>query len=82
MLWLANRGFSCTGLDSSPALAELARQHTGQSVIEADFVSFDFQGMDMDALLFLVGALVHVPHERFQLIFLRIPRALKPQGHP
>jgi hypothetical protein len=36
--------------------------------------------MDMDALL-LVGALVHVPHERFQLIFSRILNALKPQGH-
>jgi SAM-dependent methyltransferase len=80
MLWLENRGFYCVGLDCSPALAELVRQHTGLSVIEADFESFDFQGMDMDALL-LVGALVHVPHERFQRIFSRILRALKPQGH-
>ncbi|MDZ7759123.1 MAG: methyltransferase domain-containing protein [Desulfovermiculus sp.] len=80
MLWLTNRGYSCTGLDSSPALAELARRHTGLKVIEADFEAFDFQGMDMDALL-LVGALVHVPHERFQLIFSRIHRALKPKGH-
>lgn len=80
MLWLANRGFACAGLDCSPALAELARRHTGLSVFEADFETFDFQGMDMDALL-LVGALVHVPHERFRLIFLRILRALKPQGH-
>ena len=80
MLWLEYRGFSCVGLDSSPALAELARRHTGLSVIEADFESFDFQGMDMDALL-LVGALVHVPHERFQMVFSRILSALKPQGH-
>jgi SAM-dependent methyltransferase len=80
MLWLENRGYSCVGLDSSPALAELVRQHTGLSVIEADFESFDFQGMDIDALL-LVGALVHVPHERFQPIFSRILRALKPEGH-
>ena len=54
-----------------PALAELVRRQTGLSVIEADFESFDFQGMDMDALL-LIGALVHVPYERFQLIFSRI----------
>jgi SAM-dependent methyltransferase len=80
MLWLENRGFSCVGLDCSPALAELARRHTGLEVIEADFEAFDFQEMDMDALL-LVGTLVHVPHERFQLIFSRILRALKPQGH-
>jgi hypothetical protein len=36
--------------------------------------------MDIDALL-LVGALVHVPHEHFQLIFSRVLRALKPQGY-
>jgi SAM-dependent methyltransferase len=80
MLWLENKGFSCVGLDRSPALAELARRHTGLSVIVEDFESFDFQEMDMDALL-LVGALVHVPYERFQLIFSRILGALKPQGH-
>ena len=67
MLLLTSRGFSCVGLDSSPALAELARRHTGLPVIEADFESFDFQAMDMDALL-LVGALVHVPHERFKAL--------------
>ncbi|MFO7801018.1 MAG: methyltransferase domain-containing protein [Desulfovermiculus sp.] len=80
MLWLQKRGFNCTGLDCSPALADLARRHTGLPVIEADFESFEFQGLDMDALL-LVGALVHVPHERFQLIFARILSALKLHGH-
>jgi SAM-dependent methyltransferase len=80
MLWLENRGFSCVGLEYSPALAELARRHTGLSVIVDDFESFDFHEMYMDALL-LVGALVHVPYERFQLILSRILRALKPQGH-
>ncbi len=71
MLWIENRGFSCVGLDCSPTLAELANRHTGLQVIQADFESFDFQGMDMDVLL-LVGALVHVPHERLQFIFSRI----------
>lgn len=80
MLWLENRGFSCLGMDYSPVLAELTRKHTGLVVIEADFESFDFQELDMDALL-LVGALVHVPHEHFQLTFSRILNALKSQGH-
>ncbi len=80
MLWLENRGYSCVGLDCSPALAELARRHTGLPVMEADFETIDFYEMDMDALL-LVGALVHVPHERFQMLFSRILKALKPQGH-
>ncbi|MBT6500465.1 MAG: class I SAM-dependent methyltransferase [Deltaproteobacteria bacterium] len=34
----------------------------------------------MDAIL-LVGAMVHVPHERFQEVFSNILRALKPRGH-
>jgi len=80
MLWLQSKGFSCTGLDSSPALAELARQHTGLSVIEADFEIFEFQGMGMDALL-LVGALVHVSHHDFKSILHPMLNALKPLGH-
>ncbi|MFO7801020.1 MAG: methyltransferase domain-containing protein [Desulfovermiculus sp.] len=79
MLWLQKRGFNCTGLDCSPALVDLARRHTGLPVIEADFESFDFHGLDMDALL-LVGALVHVPQERFCRVLSQILQALKPQG--
>jgi SAM-dependent methyltransferase len=80
MLWLKNKGYSCTGLDISPALAELARRHTGLPVIEADFESFDFQGMDMDALV-LIGALVHVPHERLEPVVKKILQALNSHGH-
>jgi 2-polyprenyl-3-methyl-5-hydroxy-6-metoxy-1,4-benzoquinol methylase len=29
MLWLKNMGFACVGMDCSPALAEVARRHTG-----------------------------------------------------
>ena len=45
MLWLSERGFQCTGLELSPELAAMARQHTGLLVIEADFESFDFSRM-------------------------------------
>jgi len=79
MLWLHNKGFYCTGLDCAPALAELARQHTGLPVIEADFESFDFSGLKEDALL-MVGALVHVPHEKFKTVFKHMLQALKVQG--
>ncbi len=56
MLWLTERGFDCTGLERSPDLAALARDHTGLSVIVADFEAFDFSMMNMDGLL-LIGAL-------------------------
>ena len=80
MLWLTERGFHCTGLERSPELAALARQHSTQPVIVADFESFDFSRMNMDAVL-LIGALVHIPHERFPEILSRILKAIKPGGH-
>jgi len=80
MLWLKQRGFDCTGLERSPELAALARQHSTQPVIVADFESFDFSRMNMDAVL-LIGALVHIPHERFPEILSRILKAIKPGGH-
>ena len=46
MLWLTERGFNCTGLELSPELAALARQHTGMPIIEADFKYFDFSRMN------------------------------------
>ena len=77
--WLQKRGFTCTGLDCSAALADLARRHTGLPVIEADFRTFDFRGIEMDALL-LIGAMVHVPHGLFRSAFGRMLGALKPEG--
>jgi len=80
MLWLTERGFNCTGLERSPDLAALAREHTGLLIIEADFESCDFSRMNMDGLL-LIGALVHLPHERFSPALSDILTALKPGGH-
>ncbi len=79
MLWLKELGFDCTGLERSPELAALARQHSGGPVIVADFESFDFSRMNIDAVL-LIGALVHIPHERFPQILSHILKVLKPEG--
>lgn len=80
MLWLTERGFYCTGLERSPDLAALARQHTGLLVIEADFESYNFSRMNMNGLL-LIGALVHLPHDLFSPVLSNILKALKPGGH-
>ncbi|MDZ7760151.1 MAG: hypothetical protein U5L00_07845 [Desulfovermiculus sp.] len=61
-------------------MAELARRHTGLKVIEADFETFDFQGMDMDALL-LVGLWSMCHMSVFSSYFHDILRAIEPQGH-
>ena len=80
MRWLKGLGFRPEGFEWSKGLAELARAHSGCPVLEGDFEVYGFSGMDMDAIL-LVGALVHVPHERFQKVFSNILRALKSGGH-
>ncbi|MBT3256123.1 MAG: class I SAM-dependent methyltransferase [Deltaproteobacteria bacterium] len=80
MCWLKDRGFRPEGFEWSGGLAALARAHSGCPVREGDFEVYGFTGMDMDAIL-LVGAMVHVPHERFQEVFSNILRALKPRGH-
>jgi SAM-dependent methyltransferase len=80
MWWLKDRGFRSTGFERASGLAALAREHSGCPVLEGDFEGYDFSGMDVDAIL-LVGALVHVPHERFSKILSNIVQALNPEGH-
>jgi SAM-dependent methyltransferase len=80
MRWLKDQGFQPEGFERSQGLAGLARAHSGCPVLEGDFEVHDFSGMKMDAIL-LVGALVHVPHDRFSGVFSNILRALRPGGH-
>ena len=80
MRWLKDRGFRPTGFERSSGLAALAREHSGCPVLEGDFEGYDFSVMNADAIL-LVGALVHVPHERFSKIFSNIAQALSPESH-
>lgn len=79
LLWFKNRGFNPTGLERSDGLAQLARDHSGCSVITADFETFDFSTLQVDAVL-LAGSLVHVPHEKLAGVLARIIQALRPDG--
>lgn len=80
MLWLKERGFSITGFEHSQGLAGLARKHSGCRVIEGDFEQYDFSGFSVDAVI-LVGAMVHIPHDRFQAALENVLRGLKQKGH-
>ena len=80
MLWFRERGFRVTGFERSPSLAELARKHSGCPVIEGNFEVYDFSDQNADALI-LVGALVHIPHDRFNEILENVLRALREGGH-
>ena len=76
MKWLKERGFEVFGFERSPELAELACRHRGCEVIVGDYETFDFGVLNFGAIL-LVGALVHLPHEKAPIVFRRIAKAIK-----
>ena len=79
LLWMKKRGFDVIGFERSLGLAELARDNAACEVIEGDFESYDFSSFLVDAIM-LVGALVHVPHERFSDVFQNITSAIPDNG--
>ena len=79
LLWLKNRGFKVIGFERSKGLAELARENVGCEVIEDDFETFDFSTLFVDAII-LVGAIVHLPHEKLKMVLDHITCSLGEQG--
>jgi SAM-dependent methyltransferase len=79
LLWMKDRGFEVIGFERSPGLAELARDNVGCEVIEGDFETYDFSLILVDAVM-LIGALVHVPHERFSEVFKNITSVIPKHG--
>ncbi len=79
LLWMKKQGFEVIGFERSPGLAELARESAGCEVIEADFETYDFSAIMVDAVM-IVGALVHIPHDRFREVFKNITSALSENG--
>ncbi|MET8900256.1 class I SAM-dependent methyltransferase [Streptomyces sp. NPDC127113] len=58
LLWLARHGFSCTGIDCSEEMVELARRRNpGVDVVKGDFLSYDltppFDAIVADAVIHL-----------------------------
>ena len=79
LLWLSRKGYTVIGFERSHGLAELAKQNAACTVIEGDFETYDFSQSIFDALL-LVGAMVHIKHDKFQSILHRITAGLKENG--
>ncbi len=79
LLWMKKQGFEAIGIERSPGLAQLAREEVGCEVIEGDFETYDFSLFLVDAIM-LVGALVHVPYERFSKVFENITSAISKHG--
>lgn len=68
------------GFERSPGLADLARENSGCDIIKGDFESYDFSEFQADALI-LIGALVHVPHEKLSDVLGKVHEAVRPDGH-
>ena len=79
LLWMKKRGFEVIGFERSPGLAERARNNAACEVIEGDFEIYDFSSILVDAVM-VVGALVHVPHERFSRVFENITSTISQNG--
>ena len=80
LLWLKLRGFQPTGFERSCGLAELAHKYSGCEIINGDFESYDFSQIRVDALI-LIGALVHVSHDKVPALLDRLSKAVGPEGH-
>jgi SAM-dependent methyltransferase len=79
LCWFKRRGFSVTGFERSAGLAAFARKNAGCEIIEGDFEVYDFSKLDFEAIL-LCGSLVHVPHNRFEIVFANIIKAIGQAG--
>jgi SAM-dependent methyltransferase len=75
LLWMKRKGFEVIGFERSSGLAELARDNAACEVMEGDFETYDFSTILVDAIM-LIGALVHVPRERFSDVFQNITSAI------
>jgi len=80
LLWFRRKGFSVTGFEKSPSLANLARQHSHCPVIEGDFCNYDFTAQSVDALIF-IGSLVHQPNNAIPAILKSTCQALVAGGY-
>jgi SAM-dependent methyltransferase len=80
LLWMKKRGFEVIGFERSEGLAGLARENADCEVIEGDFETYDFSSIFVDGVM-LVGALVHVPHERFSEVLKNITTSISRRGN-
>jgi 2-polyprenyl-3-methyl-5-hydroxy-6-metoxy-1,4-benzoquinol methylase len=81
-LWLAELGFTVTGLDLSPVAIEQARANAAELAIDATFESVDLltwdpHGQEWDLVLL---AYIHLPEDLRQAVHSVAERAVAPGG--
>jgi SAM-dependent methyltransferase len=73
------RGHCVVGLEGAPALADMARAHSGCEVWQQDFLRLDLPAAHFDGI-FANASLFHVPRQELPRILLELHAALKPGG--
>jgi SAM-dependent methyltransferase len=72
-------GHEPIGLEASPALAAMARKHSGCEVLEQDFLALDLPSAGFDGI-FANASLFHVPRQELPRVLSELHAALKPDG--
>jgi SAM-dependent methyltransferase len=72
-------GHEPIGLEGSPALAAMARAHSGCEVWEQDFLSLELPAAQFDGI-FANASLFHVPSRELPRVLRELHAALKPGG--
>ncbi|MDP2134976.1 MAG: class I SAM-dependent methyltransferase [Sulfuritalea sp.] len=73
------RGHRVIGLEGAPALAEMARAHSGCEVWQQDFLGLDLPAAHFDGI-FANASLFHVPRQELPRVLGQLHAALKPGG--
>lgn len=72
-------GHEAVGLEGSPPLAAMAREHSGCEVWEQDFIALQLPAGSFDGI-FANASLFHVPREVLPRVLGELHAALKPGG--
>jgi SAM-dependent methyltransferase len=72
-------GHDPVGLEGAPALAALARQHSGREVWEQDFLALELPRSHFDGI-FANASLFHVPGQALPRVLGELRSALKAEG--
>jgi SAM-dependent methyltransferase len=72
-------GHEPVGLEGSPPLAAMAREHSGCEVLEQDFLALELASGSFDGI-FANASLFHVPSQELARVLGELHAALKPDG--
>lgn len=79
LLAFTRRGHRVVGLEGAPALAQMARDHSGCEVWQQDFLSLDLPDAHFHGV-FANASLFHVPCQELPRVLRQLHATLKPGG--